>query len=112
MHDCEHFVEKNATNAAAAQERDPLSELEVITTLYFPELKSEVDGYLDRCRARQTEALTNTESVTSKLVLEEFKSARDKLSAAAQSCCHPRIVIPADCCARWVNLSSASGSPI
>jgi hypothetical protein len=74
-----------ATTVVEPQERDPLSELEVITTLYFPELKSEVDGYLDRCRARKTEALTITESVTSKMVLEDLKSAREKLSAATQS---------------------------
>jgi hypothetical protein len=85
MHDCEHFVEEIAISSVDAPERDPLSELEVITTLYFPELKTEVDGYLDQCRARRTEALTTTENVTTKMVHEDFKSARDQLSAAAQS---------------------------
>jgi hypothetical protein len=85
MHDCEHLVEPIALGAAGLQHRDPLSELDVITTLYFPELKNEVDGYLDRCRARRSEALTTKENGTKETDRADFKSARDQLSAAAQS---------------------------
>ena len=87
MHDCEHFAEQIAISSAGAQERDPLSELEVITTLYFPELKIEVDSFLDQCRERRTEAPSTTENVTKnkKMVQEDFKSARHQLSAAAQN---------------------------
>jgi hypothetical protein len=85
MHDCEHFVEQIAISSAGAQERDPLSELEVITTLYFPELKVEVDGFLDQCRARRTAAPTTTKNLTKETDHADFKFARDQLSAAAQS---------------------------
>jgi hypothetical protein len=85
VHDCEHFVEKTAISPAGPQERDPLSELEVITTLYFPELKVEVDTYLDQCRARRTETQNGTAKVTGDTDQGVFRSARNKLSAAAQS---------------------------
>jgi hypothetical protein len=83
MHDCEHCAEQ--LRSAETQERDPLSELEVITTLYFPELKVEVDGFLDQCRARRTKAPTGTENVAGDTDLADLKSARDQLSAAAQN---------------------------
>src|SRR3981081_1640552 len=85
VHDCEHFAEQIAISSTGEQERDPLSELEVITTLYFPELKFEVDGYLDQCRTRRTEALATPKNVTEQTDRTDFKSARDQLSAAAQS---------------------------
>jgi hypothetical protein len=79
MHDCENFVGETA----AASERDPLSELHVITILYFPELKNEVDRFLDLCRAHRSEA-SKDEGVASTIETAGFRSARDQLSAAAQ----------------------------
>ena len=81
MHDCERFGEQ--TVGSEVNERDPLGELQVITTLYFPELKAEVDRYLERCRAWRSGAPRTTG-------IREFGSAdveaaRDQLSAAAQS---------------------------
>jgi hypothetical protein len=83
MHDCEHFLAESG-KSARTQERDPLSELDVITTLYFPELKSEVDGYLDQCRARRS-AASAAAGATRELHAVDLKSAREQLSAAAQS---------------------------
>ena len=45
MHDCERFVAEIAISSAGPQEWDPISELEVITTLYFPELKIVIQGH-------------------------------------------------------------------
>jgi hypothetical protein len=78
MHDCENFV-----GQTAASERDPLSELHVITILYFPELKIEVERFLDLCRARRSEA-SKDEGVAGAIETAGFRSARDQLSAAAQ----------------------------
>jgi hypothetical protein len=80
MHDCERFVEPTAGSDVG--DRDPLAELQVITTLYFPELKAEVDRYLERCRARRSGASkTDIEGFG----LADLEAARDQLSAAAQS---------------------------
>jgi hypothetical protein len=41
MHDCEHHVSQNAAwQATRWEERDPLSELEVITTLLFSRIET------------------------------------------------------------------------
>jgi len=77
MHDCEHYVSQNAAwQATRWAERDPLSELEVITTLYFPELKVEVDGFLRQCRAQSQVGIDTNRA--------DFKTARDRLGASAQ----------------------------
>jgi hypothetical protein len=58
MHDCERFEGPTVGNEVS--DRDPLAELQVITTLYFPELKAEVDRYLERCRAWRSGAPRTT----------------------------------------------------
>jgi hypothetical protein len=79
VNDCERFVDHGA--AGGADQRDPLSELHVITTLYFPELKAEVDLFLERCRGRRSSLL---EGVASETDTAAFKSARDQLNLAAR----------------------------
>jgi hypothetical protein len=81
MGDCERVVEPAANNNVS--ERDPVAELQVITTLYFPELKAEVDRYLERCLARRSGTPSATE--IAEFDLADLKVARDQLSAAAQS---------------------------
>ena len=101
MHDCESYLEQlqhGAAKAAHLEERDPPSELDVITTLYFPELKVEVDDYVGKCRAQKTiisETLSETEKLGAPLQpIEnvgadvngtEFEAARERLSAAAHN---------------------------
>ena len=80
MHDCERFVEPTAGSNVG--DRDPLAELQVITTLYFPELKAEVDRYLEQCRARTSGAPGTTD--VNEFGLTDLEAARDQLSAAAQ----------------------------
>jgi hypothetical protein len=78
VHDCEHYVGRStASQATRAQERDPMSELEIIKTLYFPELKVEVDDFLRRCCGESKVAIDTTTT--------EFKTARDRLDAAART---------------------------
>ena len=78
-HHCERFGEQTA--GSEVNERDPLAELQVITTMYFPELKAEVDRYLERCRAWRSGATTGSREFGS----ADVEAARDQLSAAAQS---------------------------
>jgi hypothetical protein len=101
MHDCERYLDQlrnRAFEAAPLEERDPLPGLEVITTLYFPELKIEVDAYLDKCRARRAiiiEALSETKKLDAPLPpseefgpdlnCKEFEAVRGRLSAAARN---------------------------
>jgi hypothetical protein len=80
MHDCERFVEPTAGSNMG--DRDPLAELQVITTLYFPELKAEVDRYLERCRTRASRVPRTTD--VNEFGLADLEAARDQLSAAAQ----------------------------
>jgi hypothetical protein len=99
VHDCEHFADqlRNTTLKEHLEQRDPLSELEVITTLYFPELKAQVDAYLGQCRAKRIDIfavpseigkldapLTTTHQVGPGTARTEFEAARDRLSAAAR----------------------------
>ena len=79
VHHCERFGEQTA--GSEVNERDPLAELQVITTMYFPELKAEVDRYLERCRAWRSAATTGSREFGS----ADVEAARDQLSAAAQS---------------------------
>jgi hypothetical protein len=81
MHDCGRFGEP--TVGSEVNERDPLAELQVITTLYFPELKGEVDRYLESCRAWRSGAPRTTG--TGELGSADVEAARNQLSAAAQS---------------------------
>jgi hypothetical protein len=81
VNDCERFADQGA--AGGADQRDPLSELHVITTLYFPELKAEVDRFLERCRGRRSSA-SLLEGVASETDTAAFKSARDQLNVAAR----------------------------
>ena len=101
MYECEHYLDQlrnRAFEAAPLEERDPLPGLEVITTLYFPELKIEVDAYLDKCRARRAiiiEALSEIKKLDAPLPpieefgpdlnCKEFEAVRDRLSAAARN---------------------------
>jgi len=98
MHDCDHYVDqlrKGTSEADVSEGRDPLSGLAVITTLYFPELKVEVDAYLDQCRARKTTlqspsgtkgpAAPSTEESGADTNATEFEAVRDRLSAAARN---------------------------
>jgi hypothetical protein len=95
VHDCEHFV--NPLRDAALknpQQRDPLSELDVITTLYFPELKVDVDAYLQQCRTKRS-AVSEAQSsvgksngvanVPSDVKRADFEAARDRLSTSARN---------------------------
>ena len=99
-HDCEHFsnqLRDTALTDTHLEQRDPLSELDVITTLYFPELKAEVDAYLGQCRAKRIDPFavpseigkfdapsTTTHQVGSGTTRTDFEAARDRLSAAAR----------------------------
>jgi len=83
MHDCEKFVDQGASHAERVGERDSLSELNVITTLYFPELKADVDHYLDQCSARKTEGAPRI--ATAELKRTDFETTRDKISSAART---------------------------
>jgi len=101
MHDCEPYLEQlrhRPAKSANPEERDPLSELEVITTLYFPELKAEVDDYVGKCRAQKNtilEARSDTRKSDAPLQpLEtggtdlggtEFDAVRDRLNIAARN---------------------------
>lgn len=100
MHDCEPYLEQLRQKASKSTqvERDPLSELEVITTLYFPELKVEVDDYLGRCRAQkimisevrgetsELDALSRPiEDVGADMNGAEFEAVRDRLNVAARN---------------------------
>jgi hypothetical protein len=77
VHDCEHYVSQNAASQATRwEERDPLSELEIMKTLYFPELKGEIDDFLHQCRAQNKVTIDTSRT--------DFKTARDRLDAAAQ----------------------------
>jgi len=49
MHDCHAYLERHSVKAVhgeAVEEPSPHGELDTIVTLYFPQLRSEVDGYL------------------------------------------------------------------
>ena len=101
MHDCEPYLEQLRHRPAKAtnlEERDPLSELEVITTLYFPELKAEVDDYVGKCRAQKTTILEvrsdarksdaplqPLETGGTDLTGTEFEAVRDRLNVAARN---------------------------
>lgn len=101
MHDCEPYLDRlrqRPAKATSAEERDPLSELEIITTLYFPELKVEVDDYLGRCRAQKSTILeARSEAKKSEAPLQpientgsdmngtEFEAVRERLNVAARN---------------------------
>jgi len=101
MHDCENYLDQlrnGAFEAEVLDERDPLSGLAVITTLYFPELKIEVDAYLDECRARKITifkslskirdsdaSLPSVEEFGGGINSTEFEAVRDRLSASARN---------------------------
>ena len=88
---------RSCPKAGCGRSARPLSELDVITTLYFPELKAEVDAYLGQCRAKRIDVsafpsevgkldapLTTTHQVGPGMTRTEFEAARDRLSAAAR----------------------------
>jgi hypothetical protein len=101
MHDCEHYLDQlrnGAFEAEVLEERDPLSGLAVIATLYFPELKNDVDAYLDKCRARKITILKilseikvsaapspSNEEFGADMNATEFEAVRDRLSAATRN---------------------------
>jgi hypothetical protein len=101
MHDCEPYLEQlrhRPAKSANPEERDPLSELEVITTLYFPELKAEVDDYVGKCRAQKNTILeARSDARKSDAPLQpletggtdlggtEFDAVRDRLNLAARN---------------------------
>jgi hypothetical protein len=97
VHDCEHFLDQ-LHNATLKDHRDPMPELEVVTTLYFPELKIEVEAYLDQCRAKRISVsepssqagkldalLLSTQKIGPHVNQTEFEAARDRLSTAARN---------------------------
>jgi len=86
VHDCDHYFDQlpdTTFESALLEGRDPLSELEVIATLYFPELKADVDQYLDLCRVRKAEGLARTAMAEVKRA--DFETVREKLSTAARN---------------------------
>jgi hypothetical protein len=95
-HECEDYLDRRLNTAlegkAAIPERDYVNELDVIATLYFPELKNEVDQFVGICRAQHIPIIELGQAVLGakgdgtafQAAVKNFKSQWDasKLSAA------------------------------
>jgi hypothetical protein len=106
MHECEEYLDRRrhtaAEGRAATPERDCISELQALTTLYFPELKNEVDQYVLICRKHLFRAIRFGQDVlnagndatardaafqvfSSQWNFTEFRVTQNTLTAAARS---------------------------
>jgi hypothetical protein len=83
MHDCEVYLNVLRDKCVAGEEvhrgRDPLSELETITTLYFRELRPEVDKFVREGHTQVAAALKlrharmiETDQAVVKELIDEF----------------------------------------
>jgi hypothetical protein len=66
MHDCTSYIERTeflATTGELNTDRVPVSELETIATLYFPELESSVVRFRDGFRAKRGTPLSAVQEI-------------------------------------------------
>jgi hypothetical protein len=106
MHECEDYLDRRRDLAAEGKsgtpERKSINELDVLATLYFPELKNEVDLFVSVCKMQRLRSIEFAQAVISAgddipardAAFEDFKSkwnprelslARDTLTTAARS---------------------------